>query len=1156
MEPGIIGTRLASAAVGPLVRKLFVTEGPGAGLVTKPIRISGYVSFRGEKRSLTESDLRTLAAKLVRQALRHGERPVTADEQQAVTDALAATLHALGDLTMSDVDAVRLGATAFARALRGAAGRPERELTADGTYFYERLLEAACLHILHFFTQRSTFVAHALVEQTRGMAELTAKVDELIRRDPLPGAQDAAFEAEYLPWVARKHAKLTIYGIDLSSTPRRWPLDAAYLSLEVTSPLGSFARGPFGRAMVTVLDLWGSGAEGEAADRDRDVRIAAALAQQSGGRLRADGGQDDVPFDPATLTRDVRRLLDQPVDQVLGDNRRILLRGEAGSAETTLGRWIAEAFAPQPADQALAASHRVLLRGEAGSGKTTLVQWLAMSAGRQDLPPEMAYLEDRIPFVLPLRTLTRHGERLPGPREFLTAAGCPLGGGQPDGWAHRVLSAGRGLVLVDGIDEVPDAERERTRTWLGDLMDLYDGDNRWLVTSRPSAVGMDWLAEEGFTELTLSAMSPAEVATFIKRWHAAARQGTDEDKELKAYEAQLLASVRLKPELGRLATNPLMCGLICALHRDRRGYLPHGRKDLYEAALSMLISRRDRERDMRVPDLREEPQLDLLQRLAYWLIKNGRTEMDRSRAEEIIARALPAVPEAAALGGAPAVFDHFLQRSGLLREPGPGTVHFVHRTFQDFLGARAAVEEGDFGLLAGHAGDDQWEDVIRMAVALARPAERAAIFRDLLALGDGSADRRTQVRVYLLAAACLEHATTLAPEMRAEVEARTATLIPPSDEDEARALAEVGPLLLDLLPGPEGIDDWDARNVVIAASHVASEAAVPFLARFAGHPFPLVRSQLVWSWGRFDCADYADAVIARLEPAHLDYTLRSDDQLEQLERLGLRPERLDIRRDVSGEALARFLGRYRPVDLRLQGASVSDLAFLTSGSAPTSLTLSGCPGLKDLSALGGMPITHLDVATPRPDFDLSAVSGLRDLETLGVDGPAGMSWSVRDLPAGAPLSRLFVFGGVTFAGALEGLGAFSRLRQLVLAPASSPASAADWQEVRSLPLVSLRVSLSSLAALPAEATLPDIKSLELSGGGEEALRSAIPRIPTAFPLLESCRFTGDFTGDGEIDIAPMAQLPALREVAIEVNGARIRGADLIADVRLVVRAQR
>ncbi|WP_185558058.1 hypothetical protein [Streptomyces sp. INR7] len=235
MEPGTIGIRLASAAIGPLVKKLFVSEGAGAGVVDRPIRLSGHLSFTGEKRSLTESDLRTLAAKLVKQALRTGERPITEDEQQAVTDALAQTLRGLGDLTMTDLDAVRLGSAAFARRLRAVSGHPERELTAGATYFYERLVDAACLHILQFFTQRSTFVAHAMVEQTRGIAELTAKVDELIRRDPLPGAEDAAFEQLYLPYVEKKHGRLTIYGIDLTNSPARWPLDAAYLSLEATS---------------------------------------------------------------------------------------------------------------------------------------------------------------------------------------------------------------------------------------------------------------------------------------------------------------------------------------------------------------------------------------------------------------------------------------------------------------------------------------------------------------------------------------------------------------------------------------------------------------------------------------------------------------------------------------------------------------------------------------------------------------------------------------------------------------------------------------------------------------------------------------------------------------------------------------------------------
>ncbi|MGW0752547.1 NACHT domain-containing protein [Streptomyces sp. NPDC002587] len=1107
MEPGTIGIRLASAAIAPLVRKLFVIEGPGAGLVDKPVRISGYVSFRGEKRSLTQSDVRDLAAKLVKQALRTGERPIPADEQHAVADALAATLHALGDLTHTDLDAVRLGSEALARELRRVSGRPEAQLGADATYFYERLLEAACLHILHFFTQRSTFVAHALVQQTRGIAELTAKVDELIRRAPLPGAEDAAFEQTYLPYLAKRHGKLTIYGIDLSNSPTRWPLDMAYLSLEATSLPGRLWRAHQRRTGLSQAHDRDSAAVGIVAafPDDASPSSSSAPGRYASSRVAPEAGGGGINWTP-----------------------------------------FLQALAGKPADRALAESPRVLLRGEAGSGKTTLVQWLAVTAARQDLTPQMDHLYDRIPFVLPLRTLTRHGERLPGPEDFLAAGSCPLGAAQPDGWAHRVLTAGRGLVLIDGIDEIPDAERERTRGWLRDLMDAYGGDNRWLITSRPSAVGADWLGEEDFTELTLSPMGPADITTFIKRWHAAARDGGDDDADLRTYENELLTAVRTKADLGILATNPLMCGLICALHRDRRGYLPHGRKDLYEAALSMLLSRRDRERDMKVPDLREEPQLDLLQRLAYWLIKNGRTVMDRSRAEDIIARALPSVPEAAALGGAPAVFEHFLQRSGLLREPAPDTTDFIHRTFQDFLGARAAVEEGDFGLLTSHAADDQWEDVIRMAVALARPAERVTILRELLAQGDGAADERTRARVYLLAAACLEHATTLDPETREAVEVRTATLIPPSNAEEARALAEVGPLILGLLPGPGKLDDEEAYHVVIAASHVASDAAPPFLAQFAAHPWLPVRSQLIWAWSRFDCADYAEEVIAHVDPSSLEYSIRSDEQLHQLQRLGLRPDRLDIRSGVSLEGLVAYAGRHGFTQLTIDHPTVSDLGFLRGQAALEFLEIVSCPELTDLSAIGGLPIRHLRIATSRPDLDLRAVAQLGDLELLVISGPAGTTWCAQGLPSGAPLDVLAVSGHACPAQGLEGLGALP-LRELLLNGASSPASEADWREVQELAsLARLRVSASAFETLPPDAVLPGVVELTVVGnGGERAVQAAVRRLPHAFTGLRECRLIGDFTAEGDIDVAPLAALPRLCTVHIRVGGDRIRGAELL-----------
>ncbi|NGO41979.1 NACHT domain-containing protein [Streptomyces ureilyticus] len=1012
MEPASVGVRLASSVLSPLVRKLFVTEGPGAALVDKPVRISAYVSFTGEKRSLTEKDVTKLAAELVRRALKSGERPLPADEEEAVVHALAGTLHALGDLTMTDVQAVELGHTGLALRLRQATGNPDRDLAFDSALFYERLLDAACLHILHFFTQRSAFVPRALVEQTRRQAELLAKMDELIARTPLPGSADEVFERRYLSYVAARHSQLTIYGIDLANSPDRWPLDAAYLTLQALRPT------------------------------------------------------DDQ--------------------------------------EPEGGGYIASAGSPLPAEEAFADHDLVLLRGVAGSGKTTLVQWLAVTAARGERG-------DRVPFVLPLRTLVRRADGLPAPADFLATARVPFHGAAPDGWPDRVLTAGRGLLLVDGIDEIPEPDRERTRHWLRDLLDAYPG-NQWLVTSRPSAVREDWLATDGFTELALSPMSPTDVAAFIERWHTAARIDAPDPERLTAYETSLLEAVRTKPDLGQLATNPLMCGLICALHRDRRGYLPHGRQELYDAALSMLLARRDQERDMLPRDprdgiqLTELPQIQLLQRLAYWLIRNNRLEMDRERAERIIADALPSLPAVASQGDAPAIYRHLLIRSGLLREPALGTVEFVHRTFQDYLGAKAAVEDGDFGLLVRNASDSQWSDVIRMAVAHARPRERAGFLRDLLdsASGDHIAPG-AGARIRLIALACLEHATELDPTVRADVEEQAATLLPPRTTEEARELASVGPLVLELLPGPEGLSEAEARAVVVTASLIGTDAAVPVLARFRTHPALAVRAQLSATWHRFDTEQYAADVIAHLLPRELFFAVESTAQLRALHALGGRPQ-IQVMGDIEPSELSSWLVPDKTRQLALwRNQKLRDLNFVSRLSRLDYLDISDSPCVEDLAPLAELPLKWLaldrmaGLEKPGALAALSASATLREFDT----GVPLHGDSVDAALPELPLTYLrFTKSALDFTG-LRGLRHMRSVTTLSLATLIEPLALEDYEEVALLPeLTQLRLNWTAVPWTEGP-VLPGIRHLHFNKfTGNEDLSA----VPAFFPGLESVSF--------------------------------------------------
>ncbi|WP_086720455.1 NACHT domain-containing protein, partial [Streptomyces angustmyceticus] len=740
----------------------------------------------------------------------------------------------------------------------------------------------------------------------------------------------------------------------------------------------------------------------------------------------------------------------------------------------------------------------------------------------------------RIPFVLPLRTLTRDGAPLPTPERFLAAVGCPVSGSQPDGWADRVLAGGRALLLVDGLDEIPEREREPTRRWLRDLSDAFPG-NLWLVTSRPSAVRDDWLAADGFGELTLSAMSRAEVAAFIGRWHAAARRDAEDPARLDAYEQSLLAAVHTTQDLARLATNPLMCGLICALHRDRRGYLPTGRKELYDAALGMLLSRRDRERGMAAPtgiELSDEPQIQLLQRLAYWLIRNGRNELDRERAERIVGEALPAVPAAAEQGDATAIFRHLLLRSGLLREPAAGSVDFVHRTFQDYLGAKAAVEDGDFGLLVAHAEDSQWEDVIRMAVAHARPRERAEILRGLLARGDGIEDDAARLRVHLLAMAGLEHATELDPRVREEVNERARAILPPRSREEARLLAEVGHLVLGLLPGPEGLEEDEAQEVIATAALIGSDAALEVIKRFRCHSATGVRYQLAHSWHAFDTERYAEEVMRNLD-TDTSVTVVNAGELHTLQALGGRP-RTEVTGPFTARELLASLDTRQITHLTLtDNPVIDDLAFIRKFPALESLTVQDCPSVCSLAPLQDLPLRSLaiagagDRAIPLHGLDgLHHPTFLMLLAGMPTDGMAA-------LPSRAPLTGLAL--GQPIGADFTRVTSWPRLESIQLLRISNEFAEEQWHALTRLSRLK-RFSFGLAEdhvplRVPPDLRLPQVETLSLLNPARRPasdLSHTLETVLPAFPGVRTLQLYGAHAPS--ITLPSLSALPDLQEV--------------------------
>jgi len=184
----------------------------------------------------------------------------------------------------------------------------------------------------------------------------------------------------------------------------------------------------------------------------------------------------------------------------------------------------------QAIEDRIAANSRTLLFGSAGSGKTTVLQWLAVTSARSNFSGALTSLNGSFPFLLRLRDyVTRE---LPVPEEFLTPIAPLLVDEAPPRWIRSQLNKGKAIVLIDGVDELPDTERDRIVRWLGDLVERFPR-AVYVITARPSAVPESWLTELGFNQSTLESMPPMLVQAFVRNWHEAARSRITDIAELK-----------------------------------------------------------------------------------------------------------------------------------------------------------------------------------------------------------------------------------------------------------------------------------------------------------------------------------------------------------------------------------------------------------------------------------------------------------------------------------------------------------------------------------------------------------------------------------------------------------------------------------------------
>jgi energy-coupling factor transporter ATP-binding protein EcfA2 len=607
----------------------------------------------------------------------------------------------------------------------------------------------------------------------------------------------------------------------------------------------------------------------------------------------------------------------------------------------------------QRVEDALADRNRILIIGDAGSGKTTLLRYLAVMAAQREFPEVLLAWNNAMPFLISLRQYVRENTsavEFPAPRDFPKAIAVGADEGMPSNWVANHLREGRAIVLVDGLDEVPEgAIRQRAIEWLNDIILSYP-EARYVVTSRPTAV--DHWTDSSFTLAELQPMSTQDIRVFIHNWHRALNFAIDNDRALR-----------------RLAVNPLLCALLCALNRDRSGILPKARMEIYSAALEMLLDRRDRERGL--SDLLDySTQLIILRDLSFWLLRQGLVSAPVDRIEKRIERSLASVPNIRM--GAGDVLRYLLTRSGLLRSPIVGHVNFVHKTFQEYLAAQAAVEDDEIEMLIAHASDDQWREVIVMAVGHAQRRQREDLFSGLLEACSKS-DLNSRTRVTLLTVACLQTAAQLDIQTRRKVELVAKDLLPPKTMDEAASLAPVGEMALETLANYPPASMSEAAASIRLASLVAGEQALKFIAEVA-EKIGGLQYEVLRAMSAFAPTAYAQQVLAR--------------------------GRFDSELIVTDESVLRYVGVIGSLErLRFETSSLPDLSRL--GAKPPrlkfmSLSVPARSSFQGIERWKGL--THIEVEIEHLLPDLSAFGLLESLEDLRITVRRGITLNVNLLP--------------------------------------------------------------------------------------------------------------------------------------------------------------
>lgn len=326
-----------------------------------------------------------------------------------------------------------------------------------------------------------------------------------------------------------------------------------------------------------------------------------------------------------------------------------------------------------PGLQAVEKYSKLMILGKPEAGKTTFLKYLAIQCIKGEFQAE------RVPIFITLKGFAEATNK-PGLLEYITEEAI-----NPISFIQDVITYGKALVLLDGLDEVREEDSDRILKEIRDFSDRFPN-NHFVMTCRIAAREYTF---EKFTEVEVADFNDDQISNFANNWF--------KDKAVKpeTFIKRLEDNNRIK----ELAASPLLLTLLC-LAFEESGDFPADRSELYKEGLDALLKKWDAkrgiQRDQIYKKLSVQRKEDLLSKMALTTFEGSEYFFKQKVAEHYITEYIRNLPGANTDQEALQLDSEQVLRSiehhhGLVVARAKRIYSFSHLTFHEYFTAREFV---------------------------------------------------------------------------------------------------------------------------------------------------------------------------------------------------------------------------------------------------------------------------------------------------------------------------------------------------------------------------------------------------------------------------------------------------------------------------------